>query len=222
MPLKIAVVVAAGSGERFGGDKAFATVSERPLLWWACQSLIPYIDRLVVVTKRDRLDEAAAILPQALMVAGGQTRTQSEARGIAALAEVEGSAIIAIHDGARPNPGRRLVEELFAVALETGGAIPGLIPDRPVVDVATLKRRDGLVVVQTPQMYRLETLRIALAAADAEGFSGDDTEDVVRRYKLASDTAVVAGDPENIKVTYPEDLQRVAGLLRSRERSEPR
>ena len=222
MTLKIAVVVAAGSGERFGGDKAFSTVSGKPLLWWATQSLLPHVDRLVVVTHPDRLDDAADLFPEALAVVGGKTRTQSEARGVSALANVEESAMVAIHDGARPNPSHRLVEELFAVALKAGGAIPGIPPARPVIDVKTLKRQDGLVVVQTPQVYRLAPLRLALAAADAEGFSGDDTEEVVRRYTVAAETAVVAGDPGNIKVTYPEDLERVAALLRSRERSEPR
>jgi 2-C-methyl-D-erythritol 4-phosphate cytidylyltransferase/2-C-methyl-D-erythritol 2,4-cyclodiphosphate synthase len=78
----------------------------------------------------------------------------------------------------------------------------------------------GAVVVQTPQVFRGEGLIAAYRAATEAGFAGADTAEVVRRFG-ALDIGAVTGDPGNIKVTGPEDMERVRPVLEA-SRSEPR
>ena len=150
------------------------------------------------------------------LVPGGSTRTESEMSGLAAVGD--GFDLIAIHDGARPLVTGDLVEALFEAAGEFGGAIPVLEPKTPTI------RRDDLsvieaAVVQTPQVFHAAKLLAAYVKAAQEEYSGHDTADVVLRY---SDVAIqaVPGDPGNIKVTFPEDLDQVREYLEGPSRNE--
>jgi 2-C-methyl-D-erythritol 4-phosphate cytidylyltransferase len=214
-----AVLVAAGRGERLGGDrpKAFARLGELPLLAEPLRRLdeCEQVDAIVVVAPPG-WEEPAILLAEELgaakvsaCVPGGETRSGSVRAG---LAEVPAdAAVVLVHDAARPFLPPGLVERLLE-ALGEGfeGAVPGL----PVPD--TVKRvqggtvvetppRDELVAVQTPQAFAATALR---AAAVGEG---SDCASLVEA--AGGRVAVVPGDERLLKVTTQADLDRVAGWL---------
>jgi 2-C-methyl-D-erythritol 4-phosphate cytidylyltransferase len=217
-----AILVAAGRGERLGGErpKAFADLGGRPLLAESLERLdaCARIEGIVVAAPPD-WEEAVILLAEelgcekvSLVVSGGATRTDSVRL---ALAEVPPEAgLILVHDAARPLVDETVVERVIA-ALEEGwqGAVPAL----PLAD--TVKRveaetvvetpdRSSLVAVQTPQGFLAETLRSAYAEATEEA---SDCASLVEAR--GGRVTCVEGDPRLRKVTTPEDLALVAGWL---------
>lgn len=219
-----AVLVAAGSGERLGADvpKALVEVAGRTLVAHAAAHLLAAGPRvLVVVGPAGHLDDVAAEVPDTdvpvEVVPGGATRTASVRAGVDALPDdVE---VVAVHDAARalapPELVRRAVD---AVAGDVVAAAPCL----PVGD--TLKRvdgdtvtgtvdRDGLVAVQTPQVFRIEVLR----RAHATGMEATDDLALVERLvadgEVAGRVVVVPGAIAATKVTWPHDLVVLGALV---------
>lgn len=216
------VLVAAGSGERLGTDqpKAFAPLGGRALLAESLERLdaSDWIDALVVVAPSDWQEPAILLAEElvaskvAAVVAGGATRAESVAAG---LAEVPSDAlVVVVHDAARPLVTEAVLERVLgALAEGVDGAVPGL----PLAD--TVKRvsggrvvetldRAGLVAVQTPQAFLAERLRAAYAGDLAEA---TDCASLVER--IGGAVAVVEGDPHLLKVTTRADLARVESLL---------
>jgi 2-C-methyl-D-erythritol 4-phosphate cytidylyltransferase len=217
-----ALVVAAGRGERLGQTipKAFVPLLGKPLLVRSLEAMaaVAELQRVVVVVPPDELERFAALeLPGPVeAVPGGAERQDSVAAGLAALpASIEW---VAVHDAARALVAPRDVTRAIAAARETGAALLA-VPARD-----TIKRvRDGAVVetpardhcwaAQTPQVFRAELLREALAAARAEGLVATDDAQLVER--LGVTVRVVEGDPRNIKITLPEDLATAEAWLRA-------
>lgn len=221
-----AIVAAAGLGTRLGrGSKALVELNGRTALARAvelCLSL-DEITRVVVVGPPARLEmaerEVAALGPRKPVVVrpGGDTRQQSVRVGLKAL---EGCDYVLVHDAARPMASAALVRRVIAAAIQTGAAFPGLPPRDAVkrVEGGRLVEnldRSRLVLAQTPQGFRYALLeRAHYEAADA-GLVGDDDAQLVAA--VGHDVAVVAGEPTNVKLTTPEDLQLLEALLRERE-----
>lgn len=225
-----AVIVAGGTGERLGlaSGKQLAVLGERPVLAWTVETFcgVPSVEFLVVVCPPDRVEEygreaVEAVGPSipVLVVAGGQTRQESVAAGIAEV-PVE-YAVIVVHDGARPlvevDTVQRCVQALLA------GDFDGVVVGHPSVD--TLKLVDGDRIthtppreaywaVQTPQAFRSAALRAAHAAAAIDGFVGTDDASLVER--AGGDVRVIEGPRDNIKITLPEDLAFAEAVLRHR------
>ena len=213
------IVVAAGRGERFGGDKVWERLAGRPLVAHALAALAgPPVDRVALVVARDRLAQGRALVAElslpAVVVPGGARRQDSVRNGLLALGPCDW---VAVHDAARPFATRDLLVRTLAAAQATGAAVPGV----PVKD--TVKRvRDGLVVetlpraelwaVQTPQVFR-GTL---LAEAHRDG-ADEATDDAVLVEQLGARVAVATGTYNNLKITTPDDLRLAAALLRSAE-----
>ncbi len=196
------VVVAAGSGSRFSGDKTLTSVDGRPLVSLTVARVLPLVDEVVLVCRPDQRDALAYL--GVTLAEGGATRTDSEAAGLAALSAVHD--LIGIHDGARPNLFPGLVERLFGAASTHGGAVPVLAPSSPIVDLDTGRVVSSARAVQTPQVFSGPEL---IAAYEDRGdVDGHDTVDVVQSFGSLT-IAAVPGDPRNIKVTYPADLDRV-------------
>ncbi|HVP30641.1 MAG TPA: 2-C-methyl-D-erythritol 4-phosphate cytidylyltransferase [Myxococcota bacterium] len=213
-----ALVLAAGRGERMRSalPKAFVPLAGRTLLArsLAAMACVPEIDLVVPVVAADALERFAALAPEragiaklGAAVAGGRERQDSMAAGLAALPPDVG--FVAVHDAARPLVRAADVTRVVAAARETGAAL--LVT--PVTD--TVKRvRGGLVVetpersecfaAQTPQVFRLDLLREALAKARAEGVVATDDAQLVER--LGGAVRAVEGDPTNRKITRPADL----------------
>ena len=231
-----AVVVAAGSGARFGaGDapKQFQPVLGLPLVVHSVRAVLAseQVARLVVVLPERGFESWQADLgrhlePDAGRVSccpGGASRQESVTRGLAALdarfEEEDGAVadLVAVHDGARPAPPLPLVEEVIEAARRHGAAIPGRrSPDtlwRVSVDgnVESLVDRDRTVAVQTPQCFRRRLLRESLARAEEAGLRGTDEASLVRA--AGHPVRVVEGSSRNLKVTHPADLEFARTVL---------
>lgn len=199
------VIVAAGSSTRFGSDKLMSDIAGLPLIAHTVEAVESAVDFCVLVARDDQIAELTALNLGVEIVPGGSTRTESETAGLAA---VPPSRLIGIHDGARPLVSRELIDRLFEAASLHGGAVPGLPPR------AALLERDGLapvrnaVAVQTPQVFWGPELKAAYVSANQSRFTGYDTAEVVRNFTNI-EVAIVPGDPDNIKVTYQEDLDQV-------------
>jgi len=204
------IIVAGGDSSRFDGDKLMTPIAGRPLVVHTVGAVAGLVDICVLVCREDQADAFAGVLPGVTVVPGGPTRTQSEMAGLAALPdEVE---LIGIHDGARPLVSPGLIGLLFDTAAGVGGAVPVLRPFRPLVRRSDLGPVPGAAVAQTPQVFRAPVLLKAYRAAAASGFEGHDTADVVRAFSDVT-IAAVDGEPGNIKVTYPSDLDIVRAAL---------
>ena len=231
-----AVVVAAGSGTRFGSGeipKQFQPVLGLPLVVHSVRAILAseYVTRLVLVLPALGFDSWQAELrpffePEGNRVSfcpGGGTRQESTSRGLDALDErcqrEEGgfADLVAVHDGARPAPPPSLVEKVIEAAHRHGAAIPGCRPSDTLWRLGaggnadSLVDREHTVAVQTPQCFRRSLLKDALLRAATEGESGTDEASVVRSSGYP--VRVVAGSPRNLKVTRPIDLEVARTLL---------
>lgn len=219
MTSKAMIVVGGGSSTRFGADKLLAHAGGLPLVAHTVTALRSAVDRCILVCRPDQEAVIASLELGVDLAEGGSTRTDSEIAGLEALED--DYELVGIHDAARPNVGRALIDRLFAVALEHGGAIPVLSPPGVIVDRETLAPIAGVGAAQTPQVFRSAPLRAAYRAAAREGFEGHDTAEVVQRF-TATRIVALPGDPDNFKVTYPEDLARLESRLGNDARIEPR
>ena len=203
------VVVGGGASTRFGQDKLMIEIDGRTLLEHTIDAVIDHVDVCVVVCREEIGPTVLERRPGVVVTAGGSTRTRSEISGLSAIdREVD---LVGIHDAARPLVSGATIEELYDTALREGGAVPLLKYRQILVDRETLSPVPGVHGAQTPQVFRATDLMAAYSRAEEEGFEGHDTVEVMQEY---SDVRIVAipGDPANLKVTYPEDLDEVRRL----------
>jgi 2-C-methyl-D-erythritol 4-phosphate cytidylyltransferase / 2-C-methyl-D-erythritol 2,4-cyclodiphosphate synthase len=224
--VKIAAVIAAGgSGTRIGTDlpKQFLHFGGKPILVHSIQSILALqgVAEVIVALPEEHIPLAEAMLacwPWAvpvLCVAGGSTRQESVRRGVArASSDVD---IILVHDAVRPFCDQEMLGRVVAAARHNGGAVPALPATETIQRVSRQGRilktppREELYAIQTPQCFHAAILRSALERASREGFEGTDESSVVRW--AGHPVAVVAGSPENIKITRPHDLEFARSLL---------
>ncbi len=211
-----AILVAAGSGTRFGAGpaKQFLSIAGRPVIRWAADALAPYVSLLQPVGEAAAIGQALSGLDHLAVVPGGATRQDSVRAGLDALAP-HAPDVVLVHDAARPLVPPGTVPALLAALRTHRGAIPAV----PVAD--TLKRAAGGVIeatvarehlyrAQTPQAFDFTTL-LDLHRRQAGPAATDDAW-LLERAGLA--VALVAGHEENIKLTYAEDAARLErGLL---------
>ena len=210
------LIVAAGSGSRLGRSepKALVPLAGRPILSWALDAFLPLsFARIVVTAPPDRVEEFSRVAgTRAKVVAGGETRSASVRRGFDALAAAD-SDIVAIHDAARPFVTGEEIAAVLQAAEKAGAAIAAT----PVVD--TIKRvasgriletveRDDLFGAATPQAFRADLLRRALASA------GEATDEAALFERLGIPVAIVPVSRFAFKITTPEDLELAEALAR--------
>lgn len=219
----VAVVVAAGSGTRLGGNgpKALLTIGGRPLVAIAVERALtsPSIDGVVVAappgfeaTVREVLASSAGSI---VVVTGGATRQRSVAAGLGAVDAL--TDVVVTHDAARPFASPELFTAVVdAVLAGADAAVPVLL----LVD--TVKRvrdgsivgtepRDALALAQTPQACRVQLLRDGLAKAEESGL--DFTDDAGLLEWAGASVRTVAGEPGNFKITTALDLARADEIL---------
>ncbi|HJS86585.1 MAG TPA: bifunctional 2-C-methyl-D-erythritol 4-phosphate cytidylyltransferase/2-C-methyl-D-erythritol 2,4-cyclodiphosphate synthase [Acetobacteraceae bacterium] len=213
-----AILVAAGSGSRFGMEtpKQFLPLLGRPVIRHAADALAARVAALLQpVGDSAMIESALAGLDHLPPVPGGVTRQASVRAGLEALAP-HAPDIVLVHDAARPLIPPGTIEALIEALRDSPGAIPAV----PVAD--TLKRgeggriaatvpRDNLYRAQTPQAFRFDTL---LAAHRAGLASATDDAALLEAQGLA--VALVAGAEDNIKLTYPDDLPRLERAMSAR------
>jgi 2-C-methyl-D-erythritol 4-phosphate cytidylyltransferase / 2-C-methyl-D-erythritol 2,4-cyclodiphosphate synthase len=213
--LAAAILVAAGSGSRFGTErpKQFLPLAGKPVIRHAAEALAPHTALLQPVGDARAIEAALAGVPHRPPVSGGATRQASVLAGLVAL-EATAPDVVLVHDAARPFIPPGTIPALFA-ALETAG---GAIPAVPVAD--TLKRvangvitgtisRDGLYRAQTPQAFRYREL----LAAHRAGVAVAATDDASLLEAVGGSIVVIAGSEDNVKLTYAEDLSRIERVM---------
>jgi len=149
--------------------------------------------------------------------AGGESRQASVRAGLAALGECD---FVLVHDAARPLATATLVRRVLAAAVESGAAFPAISPRDAVKRVEGNRLvesldRSRIVLAQTPQAFAYELLARAHREAADAGLVGDDDAQLVAATGHA--VTVVEGEPANIKLTTPEDLEVVEALIKEHE-----
>ncbi len=219
-----AVIVAAGSGTRMAGmDKVFALLAGRPLLSHTLTAFqeCPAVTRIALVLSAANMERGRALASDgglgkvSAICPGGERRQDSVRIGLEALGACDW---VAVHDGARPLVTGQLIAAGLQAARETGAAIPAL----PLADtvkeagvdgrVARTLDRSRLWAVQTPQIFRYDTLLRAHREVTT-----DVTDDAAMLETIGEPVKLFAGDRRNIKVTTPEDLALAEALLATRD-----
>lgn len=217
-----AVVVAAGSGTRFGDrEKVFLDLAGRPLLLWSVERLArhPAVQRVVVVLGEHTIERGRALLGGAGLATvttclGGATRADSTRAGLACLPD---AGIVLVHDAARPLLDDALIDRVIAASRKVGAAIPVV----PVSDTlhrttpdgrsAGVVNRETLAAAQTPQAARRDWLISALDRA------GQATDEGGMLQVAGYPVALVAGNARNLKITWPLDLAIARSILAAEE-----
>jgi len=224
------VIVAAGRGTRMGAgtDKLFLEVAGRPVVahTWVLFDALAEVAETVVVARKDgignfeELAESLGLRKPYRLVAGGNERQDSVWNGLEAVAP--GTELVAIHDGARPCTAESLIRATFEAARRVGAAVAA----QRVTDTIKEADEDSKIVrtvdraklwsVQTPQTFRLEVIRQALAEVRKRGLLV--TDDTAACELIGQPVELVEGVEPNPKVTVPADLAYVELLLSDRRR----
>lgn len=229
-PKTAAIILAGGTGERFGreGGKQLVEIAGRPVLTWSAEAFdaVGDVGLIVIVVPEDRREEylRCAIDPfpfvtPVVVAPSGTIRQESAFSGLEYVPDEY--EYVVLHDGARPLISPDLITHAINTLkgnIDCDGAIVG----HPSVD--TLKVvEDGVVVgtpdrsvfwnAQTPQVFRAGIYRRAHASALSDGFVGTDDSALIER--LGGRVLMVEGKRDNIKLTVPEDYLMLAAAVRS-------
>lgn len=232
--LQVAILLAGGSGHRFGADrpKQFVRIGERTVLEHSLAAFekSPHIDAILIVSHPQHLDEVRELLPSSqhpkllAVVAGGAERQDSTLNALRALAQITDSPLeqirILIHDAVRPAVSQSIIERV-CTALHTHQAANLVVPVTDTLlevndngTTAAMPSRARYRRVQTPQGFHAATLQHAYDVALTDpNFQATDDCGVVFRYLPEVEIALVEGEQSNIKLTYPEDLHVLHHLL---------
>jgi 2-C-methyl-D-erythritol 4-phosphate cytidylyltransferase len=203
----VGIVPAGGSGERLGADrpKAFVVCAGRPMVEWSVDVLQQLCSRVVVAAPESHL--------RAGWVTGGRSRSASVRNALAAAPE---ATVVVVHDAARPLVTADLVRE----CIEALDGVDGVIAASPVSDTVHVASPDHLIrdtpdrsalwAAQTPQVFRADILRRALAGGDSA------TDEAALVAAAGGAVRLIEGPSDNIKVTTPTDLRLAEALLRDR------
>ena len=228
LPVSAAVIVAGGSGSRFGGDKLSVQLAGKPLLSWALLAFekTPSISSIVLVAPEERKEEfraiaqAEGITKVAAIVSGGAHRNESVRRGLQALDNLPVSPeLVAIHDAARP----LVTVDLIARCLEAAAGSGASSAAAPVSDTLHQADQEGCAVrtvdraglwgMQTPQGFRAAPLTDLLKTPGL----GKPTDEVSVALAAGWRIPFVENLEPNIKVTWPADLDLAEAVLRYRQ-----
>ena len=224
MAYTVMMVAAAGGSTRMGQPKQHILLGHRPVLIHTLLALqsADAVDEILLIARPEDIDtfmvqaKEAGVSKLRTAVAGGATRQQSVANGLAALPDE--ATLVGVHDGARPLIDPDTVAAVIEAAAQCGGAAVAV----PVKD--TLKRTDadGIIIdtpdranlwrVQTPQVFDRAALCAAMEAAMAEG--KDYTDDCQLMEAAGHKVKLVKGLDTNLKLTTPEDIALAKALMK--------
>jgi 2-C-methyl-D-erythritol 4-phosphate cytidylyltransferase len=221
-----AVIAASGLGRRMGAaaKKQYLLLEGIPILARSVNAFlhIPYVEQVVVVVPPGETVQVRKILKpychldQLVFTEGGERRQDSVYNGLQIVNRA--AELVCIHDGARPLVSKALIETTMRAALQWGAAIPVL----PVTDTLKEVSADGMIKstfprenlrrAQTPQVFRQALIQEAYRKAEVLGIHA--TDDAYLLELLGCQVFTVPGDPENLKITCPTDLQIAEALLK--------
>ncbi len=210
-----AIIVAAGRGQRVGGEvpKQWQTLAGRRVADWTLARFRGEVDHIVLVLSPDDNAAWSEFRDTDLILAqGGLDRAASVRNGLQAL-EDQGITRVLIHDVARPCVSQRIIHDVFSALDQHSAAAPGLAVTDALwtgdgAYVTGTQDRTGLFAAQTPQGFRYDTI---VAAHQAHQGSAADDVEVARAAGI--EIAIVPGDPDNLKITRPEDFARAERIL---------
>lgn len=214
------IVVAGGSGRRFGGLKQLESVGGRRVLDHAVGSARASCDGVVVVLPAALVDTPAGEVPGAdVVVAGGATRVASARAGLGAVPP--SADVVLVHDAARPLATSKLFSRVIAAVRAGADAV---VPTVPIVDTVRttsgeLVDRSALRASQTPQGFTADVLRRSHDAAAAAGM--DATDDAALVAACGTPVTLIEGEPDNRKITEPSDLVLVEAVLTGASPADP-
>ena len=214
MEITWSIVLAAGSGSRFGGNKQQALLGHQRVIEWSIATARSCCEGVVLVVNSDIINDAD--LPNTeIVVAGGESRSESVRNGLQVVPPE--ATIVVVQDAARPGASADLYRSVIdAVQAGADAAIPGLAVNdtlKRVIDTPNGKEveetvdRDTLMAIQTPQAFK----RQMLEAAHAHG--QDATDDAGLVEAIGGTVKVVPGELAAIKITTPNDLNVAAELM---------
>ena len=221
--MNIAIIVAAGSGQRFGGDvpKQFLEISGKPLLIHTLEKFenCASIDEIILVLSSDQMTRFSKIAEKfkikklEKIISGGKTRAESVFSGIKAIEKAE---IVAVHDGARPLVSGKEITLTVEKAKETGAAclvakVTDTIKEISGGKIVRTIDREDLRRALTPQCFRFEILKKAFENADLRE---NATDECFLVEKIGVEISFVEGNARNIKITTREDF-RIAEIFLS-------
>jgi 2-C-methyl-D-erythritol 4-phosphate cytidylyltransferase len=220
-----AIIVAAGKGVRMGPDvdKLWLEVAGRPVIehTWRRVDAVPSVREIILVVRDGMQTEFASLASQRpfekpwRLVVGGKERQDSVWNGLAALSPQ--AEIVAIQDAARPCTTAEVFEATIAAARETGAAVAAQRVTDTVKEsgdgrtISGHLDRSRLWAVQTPQTFRVEVIRHALAEVRARGLA--ITDDTAACEYIGQPVRLVESPAPNPKVTTPTDLPYLRLLL---------
>ena len=211
---KYAIIVAAGSGTRMGGDipKQFISVGGKPLLRHTIEKFLSlsFPVGIIVVINQEKKEywkkycQDYDFMDRYAIPSGGITRFHSVQNALQYLPD---DSVVAIHDGVRPFVTKEFLEEMFRQGEELGNAIPAIAPVETVREVSGpesyILRRDDIRLIQTPQVFRSEVIKAAYKLPYDPKFTDDASVVEAAGYRIN----LVNGLRYNIKITTPEDLE---------------
>lgn len=216
-PSADAIIVAAGSGRRFGAAKQFVMLRGMPLYQHSLKTFAehPLIGQIVIVIGADDVDRIEKEIQPLFfgkkieIALGGETRQDSVSNGMQKLEELGAGGIVLVHDAARPFVSSELISNVIAGTEKFGSALAAI----PVVDAlkhsedgfsVTTISRANLWRAQTPQGARFELLKQALETAHVNNHSAGDEAELLERIGVKP--LLVPGDERNMKITYESDI----------------
>lgn len=211
---KYAIIVAAGSGTRMGGDtpKQFISVGGKPLLRHTIEKFLSlsFPVGIIVVVNQEKKEywkkycQDYDFMDRYAIPSGGITRFHSVQNALQYLPD---DSVVAVHDGVRPFVTKEFLEEMFRQGEELGNAIPAIAPVETVREVSGpesyILRRDDIRLIQTPQVFRSEVIKAAYKLPYDPKFTDDASVAEAAGYRIN----LVDGLKYNIKITTPEDLE---------------
>lgn len=222
-PTVASVVLAAGSGTRFGHDinKVWLPLNGRHIISRSLTNAAANFKDARIILVINPADEefarkalAADAMPTSIeIVYGGSSRHESEFNALQYLKPAIDAGdidIVLIHDGARPLATPELFSAIADGAARHGGAIPTIALDAREMDST---REESVARVQTPQGFKAQPLLAAYEKSVEEGFVGTDTAACMEKFFPEVKILAVPGDVFNFKITYPQDLATAERLL---------
>jgi 2-C-methyl-D-erythritol 4-phosphate cytidylyltransferase len=220
-----AILVAGGSGNRMQSviAKQFLLLDGKPVLMHTLEAfhkcvLNPEILLVLNIHQHAYWEELCNTYNCSIphqVIKGGEQRFHSVKNGLKA---IKGKGIVAVHDAVRPLVSPELIEKSFQVAEENGNCVVGITPTDSIRRVVGSKKSESLnrnevALIQTPQTFNLDVLRKSYE----KPFRNEFTDDASVAEYSGFDINMIEGERENIKITYPEDLEIASIFLRKRK-----